>query len=211
MKDTDILICFCKHPEPGLAKSRLAKTIGDTKANNVYKKLLEHTLETLKQINITSYLYCFPNTHNEVLQKCSDKYGIPLYPQADGDLGKKMFIAIQEHINNNANVVLIGTDCPNIDANYIKQAFGYLRDDYDVILGPAVDGGYVLIGANKVDISVFNNVSWSTSLVLEQTIKNIVKLGWKHKCLSTMRDLDDIEDYEYYLELNKFKHLFNSL
>lgn len=208
MKKQNILICFCKHPEPGLVKSRLAKKIGPTQACIIYKKVFEQTLITLKETNICSHLYCFPNIHHDVLQQYSNKYDMPLARQADGNLGAKMFLAIRDHINIETSVVLIGTDCPEINANYLLQAFECLNSGYDIVLGPALDGGYALIGANKIDESIFNNVEWSTSGVLKQTIENISKLGWKHKCLTTVRDIDTIEDYEYFSSHEKYKNMF---
>ncbi len=210
MKKQNILICFCKHPEPGFVKSRLAKAIGEERASLIYEKLLLFTLLTVREVNLDAYLYCFPNIHHELLEQYSNLYSISLRQQADGDLGAKMFHAMHEHINKDANVVLIGSDCLEIDADYILRAFNYLNSGYEIILGPAQDGGYALIGANKIDESIFKNICWSTTAVLDRTKQNISKLGWRYKCLSEVRDLDNIDDYEYFLAQEKFRQLLNS-
>ena len=210
MKKENILICFCKHPEPGLVKSRLAKAVGVESASNIYKSLLKSTLVNIKQTNVEAYLYCHPDTHHPLLKQHSNKFNICLKSQANGNLGSKMFQAMSEHINENTNVVLIGSDSFEVNTDYILRAFEALNNNYDIVLGPALDGGYALIGANKIDESVFQNICWSTTNVLNQTKENISCLGWKYKCLAEVRDLDTIEDYEYFTTHEKYKHLFSS-
>jgi len=208
MSKNNILICFCKHPVAGLVKSRLAKNIGEAAAADVYLTLLEHTLLNAQQTNLKVLLYCHPDIHHPTLQSYVDKFNVTLLKQIDGDLGAKMHHAMQQHIEKDANVVLIGTDCLELDANYILQAFHCLNTDSDIVLAPTEDGGYSLIGANKIDQAVFQDISWSTDSVLDKTTFNINKLGWKYTLLDETRDLDNADDLNYFSQHEKYKHLF---
>ncbi|MEJ2115330.1 MAG: glycosyltransferase, partial [Gammaproteobacteria bacterium] len=137
-------------------------------------------------------------------------YSLTLKKQydGDGDLGIKMHQAIKEHLDNNTNVVLIGSDCLEIDATYIQQAFEKLNLDNDVVLGPTKDGGYALIGVNKLNISIFQGINWSSNQVLQQTKDKASKLNWNVSCLPIIRDLDLLDDYEYFSNHEKYCHLF---
>ncbi len=209
MKSENILIYFCKHPEPGMVKSRLAKDLTEKKAARIYKILLKFVLHNTHQTGIKHYLYCYPNIDHSLLKQYGNEYDLELKNQANGDLGTKMYQAINGHLNENKNVVLIGTDCLELDINYIKQAFNLLNQDNDLVLGPTEDGGYALIGANKIKKEIFENISWSSNSVILETEQRISKLGWKHMLLPRVRDLDTVEDYRYFSTHNKYKHLFN--
>ena len=192
-----------------MVKSRLAKDLTDENAAQIYKKLLEFVLQNTHQANIKSYLYCYPNIDHSALKQYGKEFNLELRNQATGDLGAKMHQAIKEHTNKNKNVVLIGTDCLELDINYIKHAFDVLNQDNDLVLGPTIDGGYALIGATKVNEEIFDNIPWSTNKVTLETEQRITKLGWKHMLLPKVRDLDTFEDYRYFSTQNKYKHLFN--
>ena len=209
MTSDNILIYFCKHPEPGMVKSRLAKDLTEENAAKVYKKLLEFVLRNTHQAEIKNYLYCYPNINHPVLEQYSNEFNLELKNQADGDLGAKMYQAIKGHLNENNKVVLIGTDCLELDINYIEQAFKYLDQDNDLVLGPTKDGGYALIGANKINMKIFENISWSSNTVKLETEQKISKLGWKYRLLPRVRDLDTYKEYRYFSTHNKYKHLFN--
>ena len=211
MKNENALICFCKHPEPGLVKSRLANDLGEKHAAEVYKILLENTLKNVCQPKSKIFLYCFPNTNHSSIENLKEKYSLKLKKQDPGDLGEKMYRAIMRELNNYKNVVLIGTDCLELNTEYIKNAFELLNKNNEIVLGPTHDGGYALIGANKVDQSIFNGIIWGTEKVLAQTKRNISHLGWKYTCLPKLRDLDTIEDFRYYANHSKYCTMFNSL
>jgi len=201
-------ICFCKHPEPGLVKSRLAKDIGDKKAASVYKILLENILANIAGHGFDVLLYGYPDSHHPILQKYAAKYSLSSHSQHGNNLGEKMWHAIDENLENYLNIVLIGSDCLYTDVNYINQAFELLDDGSNIVLGPSEDGGYALIGANKVDKAIFQDISWSTKDVFQQTKNKLTQLEWKYACLPIVRDLDTIEDYQYFKSHKKFMHLF---
>ena len=177
MNKDKIILCFCKHPEKGLVKSRLAKDLGAQRATEVYKVLLDITLQNISNSGSKIILYCSPNTNHPILENYRDKYSLTLKKQCDGDLGIKMHQAIKEYLDNNTNVVLVGSDCLEIDATYIQQAFGKLNLDNEIVLGPTKDGGYALIGVNKLNISIFQDINWSSNQVLQQTKDKASKLN----------------------------------
>lgn len=210
MSTTNTLLCFCKHPTAGLVKSRLAKSIGEKQAAEIYKSLLSHTLRNAKRTKLEVILYCHPDTQHPILQNLANQHELNLYAQSDGDLGNKMQDAINKHLNNNSNVVLIGTDCPHLDPEYILQAFSQLNSGKDIVLGPTEDGGYALIGMKRLYPEIFNKINWSTDTVLRETKTRCRKLNLNYFCLDTVRDLDDIEDYKYFSEHEAYQQIFNS-
>ncbi len=209
MKTENIILCFCKQPDAGLVKSRLAQDLGDKNAAKIYRILLDKTLSNVHLTKIKTYLYCYPNTNHSVLRQYGTKFNFELRAQSNGDLGNKMYQAINHHLNENKNVVLIGTDCLEINSSYIKEAFNRLNTGNDIVLGPTEDGGYALIGLSKVDESIFENITWSTDQVFQYTQQKITNLGWKYATLSRVRDLDTLEDYRYFSTHEKYQYLFN--
>ncbi|MGH1536830.1 MAG: TIGR04282 family arsenosugar biosynthesis glycosyltransferase [Gammaproteobacteria bacterium] len=208
MEKENIIICFCKHPEDGLVKSRLAKDLGAQRATKIYTTLLQETLNNMISSRFKIILYCYPDTLHPALEHYRDKYSLTLEKQHDGNLGMKMYKAIMNYLNENTNVVLIGSDCLEIDAAYIQKAFEELNSGNDIVLSPTEDGGYALIGMNKIDVSIFQNIAWSTNQVLNQTKEKASKLNWKISCLPKLRDLDVLADYEYFSHHEEYSHLF---
>jgi rSAM/selenodomain-associated transferase 1 len=213
MSNENIVICFCKHPEPGMVKSRLAADIGNERAANVYEILLNQTLLNITQNKQNSshevYLYCYPDTNHPTLSKLESKYSVSLKKQSPGHLGEKMYHAINTCLTGDNHAVLIGSDCPMIDYVYIENAFNALESGNKIVLGPSRDGGYALIGAKQIDKSIFENIHWSTNQVLPQTISKLQKLGWEYSCLSEVRDIDHLDDYQFFSAHKRYRDLFN--
>jgi rSAM/selenodomain-associated transferase 1 len=211
MSKDNIILCFCKHPVPGLVKSRLAKDIGNDNAAEIYKLLLNETLNSISRLEVKAFLYCYPDTEHPTLKEYKNKFGVELKEQHGENLGMKMFHAITNHLNENSNVVLVGSDCLEINASYIQKAFEALNSGYEIVLGPAIDGGYALIGANNINVSIFENIAWSTNEVLKQTEEKINELDWKYSCLNKVRDLDTLEDFQYFSTHNDYQKFFKRL
>ena len=203
-----MVLCFCKQPEPGMVKSRLAANLGKERAATVYKTMAEHTVQTLSSSEHKYALYCFPDTQHAFFEHCSDRYHAPLYRQEGKNLGERMFHAMDTHLSNGHPVVLIGSDCPELGTGYINKAFHMLSTGKDIVLGPATDGGYALIGANRIDGSLFQDTPWGTCDVLQQTLARIKTLRWDCACLSPVRDIDTFADYRYYLAHENYRQLF---
>ncbi len=205
------VICFCKHPEVGRVKTRLSIELGAIRAAEIYKITLEHTLRNICGYESKIALYCHPDSDHLFLSDCRDKYHIPLYNQEGSDLGARMFNAINRHLSAAHPVTLIGSDCLEIDINYIRDAFLALEAGNEIVLGPTLDGGYALIGVkNQLNESIFNDITWSTGSVLQQTKAKIERLGWPFACMPPIRDIDTPADYRHFTAHKKFKHLFSS-
>jgi uncharacterized protein len=194
MADSCVII-FVKYPVPGQVKTRLAKSIGDEAAAGFYKCCVEDTIAGLKDKRSPIHI-CFDPQHTKEL--FSDWLGkrFNYFPQRGKDLGDKMKCAFEDVFRGSFNrAVVIGSDSPDLPAEFIEQAISALRRTTSVI-GPSSDGGYYLIGFNKDDFlpQVFDEISWSTDAVLRQTIDILNRHNRTFSLLPEWHDIDTIED-----------------
>jgi rSAM/selenodomain-associated transferase 1 len=193
--DDRCLLFFIKNPEKGKVKTRLASAIGDEMAVKLYKRFLLEMLSTLNRGTFLFYLYFYPgDSLNDLKDWLGDQY---LYaPQMGENLGERMKNGFMEAFSMNfKRVVLIGSDIPDLPLEFIEEAFSALRN-YDVVIGPAVDGGYYLIGSRNETFypKMFEGIPWSTERVLEGTVKILEQAGLTVHLLKPLRDIDTIED-----------------
>lgn len=189
---TKLLIVFCKNPLLGQVKTRLAKTLGDEMALAIYLKLINHTQNVVKAVDAdvavyySDYVDTEDNWNNAYIKK----------RQHGKDLGEKMFNAISAGLNMGyASVCLVGTDIYELTPGIIDGAFDKLNTS-DVVIGPARDGGYYLIGMTRPDAKVFDISAWSTSSVLEETLLRVQEQGLGCAILKTLGDIDTEEDLQ---------------
>lgn len=195
MKEAAIII-FQKKPQLGKVKTRLAKTIGEVKALEVYQLLLEHTHEQAALVGCDVFVYFEKEIDGGFIR--SARYSGAL--QTPGDLGHKMKTALQEVLAKGyQKAIVIGSDCPGLDGEVLEQAINELAF-HDLVIGPAKDGGYYLIGMKKVYDTLFKNISWSTSEVFSKTLAEANKLGLKTSLLPELSDVDVYEDLDEYLK-----------
>jgi rSAM/selenodomain-associated transferase 2/rSAM/selenodomain-associated transferase 1 len=195
---TERLIIFTRYPLPGKAKTRLIPALGAEGAANLQRQMTQHTLaqvEALRQGWCGSVEIRFVG-HSLNLeadrQQMQDWLGSQwcYQPQSTGDLGERLSQAKQAAFTDGMErVVTIGTDCPDLDAVRMQQAFQLLKN-YDVVLGPATDGGYYLIGLRKFVPDFFVNIAWSTEMVLQQTVAIAERLGYSVAFLDALTDVD---------------------
>tara|TARA_B100000795_G_scaffold229836_1_gene187040 strand:- start:886 stop:1485 length:600 start_codon:yes stop_codon:yes gene_type:complete len=195
------IIIFVKNPELGKVKSRLANSIGEEGALKVYKYLLEFTHRIIKNTN-ADQLFLF---HNEKIIE-ANKWSIlncENKVQISGSLGEKMKNSFEFVFSKGFdNVVILGSDCLEITSKIINEGFSKLENT-NVVIGPAKDGGYYLLGLNKVIPSLFKNMPWSASDLLVETIKKITKEKLNYKLLPVLSDVDYLEDLEGKLDWTK--------
>lgn len=187
MKETALII-FARKPELGKVKTRLAAGIGEPAALEVYLRLLDHT----RQVAIGSTC----DIHVFLTVPIEDSFweGCDLHQQGEGDLGQKMQAAFSFLFTRGyAKVVIIGSDCPDLSSADIKTSFEMLHE-VQVVIGPAFDGGYYLLGMNKIIPELFEDIAWSTSSVLDQTQKIAHKLGLATFLLPPKADIDLVDD-----------------
>ncbi len=183
------LIIFAKNPELGKVKTRLAATIGHKKALQVYIKLLIHTRSiALPFIKSTIFYFTNDTEKTEGWSQFNQRL------QSGNSLGARMSNALKESFDEeNDKVLIIGTDCYEITSEVISNAFRAL-DDNDVVIGPAEDGGYYLLGMKRFYPEFFMNKKWSTETVFIDTIEDVKRLGLTHKNLPTLTDIDTEQD-----------------
>ena len=188
------LMIFIKNPELGKVKTRLAKTIGDERALKVYHALLAHTREVVLQVDAHKILYY------SGYKDMQDDWSNDLFEkrlQSPGDLGQRMHQAFETTLKTHRKVLIIGSDCPKITPQIINQAYLQLAD-HDFVLGPALDGGYYLLGMNAPEASLFEHIPWSTDQVKQQTINRMSTLGKSYALLPSLPDIDYESDWKNY-------------
>lgn len=192
------LFVYLKYPEEGKVKTRLATDVGDKRASEIYKELAEKTIKNMESLvnkGIEVIISFTPIEKEKEIKEWIGKQFV-YHLQKGNDLGEKMSNTVQYGFKKGADkIVIIGTDCPTISSNHIEEAFLMLSNN-DVVIGPAFDGGYYLIGVKKGITFLFNDIDWSTSSVLKQTIEKINSAGLTFDLLRTMHDIDSVEDYE---------------
>jgi rSAM/selenodomain-associated transferase 1 len=136
-----------------------------------------------------------PDSYSEIRQWLQPEFQLEV--QIEGDLGARMLDAFSKAFKKNyQNVIIIGSDLPNLTHNFILEAFNDLQT-VDLLLGPSSDGGYYLIGLKKPYPVLFEEISWSTSRVLEKTIAHSENAGISFKLLQELRDIDTYEDLKF--------------
>lgn len=190
----NLTIMFVKEPKLGFVKTRLAQDCGHGFAVNLYVRFVQDLIYTLQNGKSDFKLCVHPDL--ELVNKVFGKFDNFL--QAKGDLGIKMQKAFQAKFDDGyEKIVLIGSDTPHISYTQLNDSFEQLNK-HDVVLGPSLDGGYYLIGFNKASFSsnVFENIEWSTSKVLEQTLHKLhEKTVYLHQELNDIDILEDLKDF----------------
>ncbi|WP_022822875.1 TIGR04282 family arsenosugar biosynthesis glycosyltransferase [Hymenobacter norwichensis] len=187
------LLIFARHPELGRVKTRLAAGIGAEVALAVYEELLQHTYDVTAGVaaHKTVWLAEAPTTAGRLPAVWSSYEQRLQFP---GDLGLKMQAAFSYAFSRGATAaVIIGTDCPGLTAPTLQQAYAALAT-HEMVIGPAEDGGYYLLGMNELYQDLFANKSWSTDSVLAHTLADAARLGLRVAQLPTLRDVDDAAD-----------------
>lgn len=184
----DLLIVFIKNIRIGNVKTRLAKSIGDEGALQVYSQLIEVTEKATQRTKAEKHIYFSDKIINENWKKT------PKFIQKGENLGEKMQNSFKNGQKEGFDkIILIGSDLPDISPAIIQNGFDALKSN-EVVFGPAEDGGYYLVGMNKAHFCVFKNKPWSTKTLLEETLSELQKKNIKYTLLKTLNDIDTIED-----------------
>ncbi len=186
-----LLIIFYRNPELGKVKTRLAATVGDVNALNIYISLSAYTRKITENIAVDKYIfYSHFKDNNDHWHNLNFKK----HKQSGDDLGTKMYQAFQVGFESGyKSICIIGTDCFELTQEIIEDAFSKLKS-HDAVIGPASDGGYYLLGINALYPELFTNKSWSTNSVCEDTINNLKVLKLKHYTLPILNDVDEEKD-----------------
>ena len=193
---------FAKAPLVGQVKTRLASGIGDRAAVALYEQLVRDTVTTAVQEKLAPVTLYAGSTH-PLFVALGDEHDIAIKIQQGANLGLRMHNAIQSELEQADFVVLIGTDCPVMTADYLDQACRELCAGTGFVFGPAEDGGYVLIGARSAEKKLFTDMRWSTSQVMQHTRERLRLLNRQYAELETLWDLDTPEDLERWQALSR--------
>lgn len=200
MSSKKALIVFQKNPVLGKVKTRVAATLGDEQALDIYMQLLKHTYSMINQLqDVDTFIY-----FSEYIESGMDEIfvdDVQFRVQKGIDLGSKMKNAFEDIFNDGyEKAVVIGTDCPEITASIIHDSFEKL-DLTDVVFGPAVDGGYYLLGKNAINTNLFDDMTWSHQNVLSDSIKRLNLKQQTFSLLEMLSDIDNEADWERYKNL----------
>lgn len=211
---TSTVIIFVKYPAPGAAKTRLAKNLGEIAAAEWYRVCAEHIVRTVSRLPDSRCIVACPpalkaSIANDGVARVQ-KWLAPIAAEAttfgeqavDEDLGKRMYHALDNALQaGSQKAVLIGSDIPDISESTVARAFSAL-DNHEVVFGPAIDGGYYLVGASRLHPNLFQGITWSTGTVLRDNTSQAASVGLKVASCSTLpvlQDIDTIEDLQAWL------------
>ncbi len=186
-----LLLIFVKNPEAGKVKTRLAATIGHRRALSVYKQLLQRTYNVVSPLKIDKMVCYAPEIQKDDLW---DEQIFLKAQQVSGDLGAKMQAAFyQGFAAGYQSICIIGSDCYQLSTEIIEDAFDKLQQ-HDVVIGPSTDGGYYLLGMNRLHESFFQHKQWSTASVFADTLADINQAGLTYALLPVLTDIDTEEN-----------------
>lgn len=200
------LIIFAKAPIPGQVKTRLCPPLTADEAATLHGSFVLDTLERTRtaveklKLPFDRYLACSPSSTAVFFKIMEERQGVMLIDQEGDDLGARMSQAFETMFARGyQRVLIVGTDVPSLPLEHYKQALTLL-DKHDVVLGPAFDGGYYLIGLNNSIPALFENIPWSTNRVLSLTHEKADRMGFSIGLLPEWRDIDTIEDLHVLIE-----------
>lgn len=198
-KNKNLLLIFTRNPELGQVKKRLAAKIGDEAALNIYLFLLKHTAKITEKLAVDKKVYYSEKVGN------GDIWDETIYKkkvQTGSELGERMKNAFQEGFQEGyEKIIIIGSDLYDLERRDLEKAFQALEKS-DYVIGPAVDGGYYLLGMKSLNLDLFKNKSWSTDSVFRETIKD---MNTKNiTILEKRNDIDHFEDIEGHPAFHQF-------
>jgi hypothetical protein len=196
----NVVLIFLRYPEPGQVKTRLAAQIGPEQAALIYKTIAGRVIAELATRQGDSYdirLYYAPSDKKEPMRRWLGAEHA-LYPQQGDDLGQRMRNALEESLAAGyQRAIIVGSDCPSITHDIVSRG-GALLGKHDVVIGPALDGGYYLLGVKACRPELFSGIAWGTDAVFSQTQEKIQRLHLTCGLLPLLRDIDLLEDWEWY-------------
>ena len=199
-----VILLFAKAPVEGKVNTRLIADIGVQAATELQHDLIHHRLSMLTKAKLCDVrLLCAPDIRHECFVQCEQQYPIRLFEQSGNDLGERIYNAMEAALHQYKFCIVIGTDAPALDEINIKQALQTLHEGAEVVFVPAEDGGYVLLGAQQAFDFLFQDVSWGSAQVMQQSRDRLDTNHVLYKELATCWDVDRLEDYQRYLSMSE--------
>ncbi len=187
------LLIFIKNPQKGKVKTRLAATIGEEKALEIYQELMDYTRTICEDVDTDRLLFYSQHIDTKDKWKTST---FRKFVQEGKDLGQRMKQAFETAFDRYQyqQVIIIGSDCAELTSTQINTAFEQLKT-HDVVIGPARDGGYYLLGMNQFLPSIFDNKTWSTPNLLKETLTDLDTQKHSYHFLPELNDIDTEADW----------------
>jgi uncharacterized protein len=191
---SDVRIAImARAPEPGRAKTRLIPRLGALGAAQLHAALVTHALRAIKATGLPAALWCAPDISHPFFARCAQEFGIVLRTQSDGDLGARMARIFEDA---GAPLLLMGSDCPSIDAAMLLRCAKALDGGAQTVFLPAEDGGYGLVGLRAPIPEIFADMPWGTDAVMAETRRRLAMLGVVAEEPATVWDVDRPEDVD---------------
>lgn len=191
------IVIFAKAPIPGFCKTRLIGALSKEGAAALAAKMLCRTVEVAMRADLGPVELCVaPEPGHATLRALDVPPEVVWSRQSEGDLGARMAAAVLRTLARDENVLCIGTDCLALEVKHLKEAAHALHQT-PVVIAPAHDGGYVLLGLSQFDASIFQDMAWSTDVVFQETMQRLGRLGWRVTQLETLRDIDEPTDLAF--------------
>ena len=196
------LILFAREPIPGQVKTRLAASIGDHAAAELYETMLQDVLKTARELSDVEAVVFWACEEETALTALTEKFRCNSRYQRQGNLGQRMQAAFEEMFASGCELCcIIGSDAPDLPVSYIQDAYRLLETKpVDVVFGPSKDGGYYLLGLRQVRPQFFANIPWSSPEVLEQSLAIVRDSGMTATLLPEWQDIDTYEDLQAFQE-----------
>ncbi|WP_018868580.1 MULTISPECIES: TIGR04282 family arsenosugar biosynthesis glycosyltransferase [unclassified Thioalkalivibrio] len=186
------VLVFARAPDPGRTKTRLIPALGAEGAARLHERLLEHALDVARQVAPDHVeLWCTPDTDHPFLERCAERFGCSLHSQVGDDLGARMCHALEA---GPFPALVMGSDAPTLGVGDLVAARSALAGGQDVVVIPALDGGYVLLAAARPVPELFEAIEWGSDWVLEQTRERARAQGLVWAELEARADIDRPED-----------------
>jgi rSAM/selenodomain-associated transferase 1 len=192
------ILVFCKAPVPGEVKTRLQPVLSAPQCAQLHEYLTQHTLQNALKAEVCPVeLWYSGDPRHPFFADCKHRYSIRCHLQQGETLGERMAYALQHTLQTSRFAIIIGTDCPCLDNGHLLTAAEYLHNNPDAaVIGPAEDGGYVLIGAGQMIPAIFDDIAWGGAQVLQQTRDRLHNLGITYNELELLWDIDRPEDLQ---------------
>lgn len=188
---------FAKAPVPGMVKTRLIPALGAQGAAALARRMLAHIVAQALAAKVGPVELCAsPDRKEAIWQSLRLPTTITWSDQGEGNLGIRLMRATQRITDSGESVLLIGTDCPALDAAYLRSSAESLRHA-DATMAPTVDGGYALLGLNQCHSSLFEDIEWSTDTVAFETLRRLEQLGWTVQSRPMLHDIDHPADLRW--------------
>ena len=207
-----LIIQFAKAPVVGQVKTRMQPHLNAEQCADLHRRLVSHTFHKLISDKVAPvelwvggedaegfFTELVTDAKSHSGSGDTDDSGEPGRPpnivaQSGKDLGERMYRAFEQALTRSRPVILVGSDCPFFSRDYFTTAIEFLHSGQDAVLGPAEDGGYVMMGLNRVSPALFHNIDWGSAQVLTQTRERLVEQGWQWREMPPLADIDEPKD-----------------